>query len=353
MKKCIVIAVFVLVLFDIKVSAYEIPEISGYNMFSETAQEISNGVFSIKPSEVFENIISAVTGEVKTFSKTAAVILVAALLSSTVSTMSLSLGGGAASDTAFFAFFSVIGGLALRCFFDILGYGGTVISNMTDFMGKFTPVIILTLFACCKTAGAAVFEPILSSAVFVISEVITHCLLPMVTFSAVLSVAGNIGDKNSISGFIKIVKSATKWIMALVITVFTGINTLYGFTTSALDAVGARTLKFAVGSLVPVVGGFLSDTLDTVAASGAVMKNAVGVSGIAVICVICVMPVIKIAVMQMMFKLIAAITEPIADKRICNMLWEVSDAISALFGIVALCAVMFIINICIILRFTA
>ena len=130
-------------------------------------------------------------------------------------------------------------------------------------------------------------------------------------------------------------------------------NAIYGFASPALDAVGARTLKFAVGSLVPVVGGFLSDTLDTVAASGAVVKNAVGASGIIMICIICVTPIIKLAVMQIMFKLISAITEPITDKRISAMLWDMSEAIVAIFGMVVLTAVMFVINICIILRFTA
>ena len=70
-------------------------------------------------------------------------------------------------------------------------------------------------------------------------------------------------------------------------------------------------------------------------------------------CIICVTPIIKLAVMQLMFKLISAITEPIADKRISAMLWGMSDAIVAVFGVVVLTAVMFTINICIILRFTA
>lgn len=178
-------------------------------------------------------------------------------------------------------------------------------------------------------------------------------MIPLITFSAVLSVAGHIGDKNRISGFVKIVKSVTKWIMALVITVFTGINTVYGFTSPALDAVAAKTAKFAVGSLVPVVGGFLSDTLDTVTTSAGVMKNAVGVAGIILICTICITPVIKIGIMQIMLKLISAVAEPIADRRISDMLWDMGEALTAIFSVIVLTAVLFIINICIILRTTA
>ena len=223
---------------------------------------------------------------------------------------------------------------------------------MTSFMNKLTPVLILSLFTCCKSVSAAAFEPVLSGAVYVVSIVIEKCLVPLMTFSAVLSVAGNIGETTSISGFIKIVKSITKWLMAFVITLFTGINAIYGFSASSLDAVSAKTIKFAVGSLVPVVGGFLSDTLDTVTTSAGLIKNAVGVSGIVIMCGICVVPVIKLGVMQLLLKLCAAIAEPVTDKRISGMLWSISEAVTSVFGVVILTAVLFVINICIILRAT-
>ena len=334
------------------VYAYDIPTIDGYDIFSNTAVEMATGEFSLNPVDVFNNILASLSQELKSFSVTASSILVMTLLSSTVNTMNSALGTGMSANASFFTFFTVISGLALTCFFKTLTYATEVMGYMTDFMSKLSPVLIVTLFACCKPASAAAFEPVLSAAVVIVSEVITRCLVPLITFSAVLSVAGNVGDRNGISGFVKIVKSATKWIMALVITVFTGINAIYGFATPALDAVGTRTLKFAVGSLVPIVGGFLSDTLDTVTASGAVVKNAVGASGIVMLCIICIPPIIKLGIMQMIFKLISAITEPISDRRISGMLWEIGEAFVALFGVVVLTAVMFIINICIILRFT-
>ena len=334
------------------VYGYDIPTIDGYDIFSNRAVEMATGEFSLNPVDVFNNIIASLSEELKSFSVTASSILVMTLLSSTVNTLNSALGTGMSANASFFTFFTVISGLALTCFFKTLTYASEVMGYMTDFMSKLSPVLIVTLFACCKPASAAAFEPVLSAAVVIVSEVITKCLVPLITFSAVLSVAGNIGDRNGISGFVKIVKSATKWIMALVITVFTGINAIYGFATPALDAVGTRTLKFAVGSLVPIVGGFLSDTLDTVTASGAVVKNAVGASGIVMLCIICLPPIIKLGIMQMMFKLISAITEPIADRRISGMLWDIGEAFVALFGVVVLTAVMFIINICIILRFT-
>lgn len=352
MKKTFLTVLF-LILFCVPVSAAEIPAIDGYGDFSLWVEKFSLGDAGITAQGVLSNLLAALTREIKSFSMVATGILVMTLLSSSVGTLNDAVGQRASSYAAFFAFFTAISSMALGCFMQALGYAQEVVVTMTDFMAKLTPVLIITLFACSKSASAIAFEPVLSAAVVVVSEIIKYCMVPLITYSAVLSVAGNLGEKNRISGFVKIVKSLTKWIMTLIITVFTGINTVYGFSSPALDAVATKTAKFAVGSLVPVVGGFLSETFDTVTTSAAVMKNAVGVSGIIMISIITVTPVIKIGIMQIILKLISAVTEPIADKRISGMLWEMGEALTALFGVVVLTAVLFVINICIILRATA
>lgn len=347
-----VFTVFFLMVFITGAKAFTVPDIDGYADFGANVSDIMGGGFSLDPIDIINGITDNIMMEIRAFAAEAAVILVMALLSSTVGTLNSSFGEGSAGKAAFFTFFTVISGLALSCFSTALSYGTEVISHMTDFMTKLTPVLILMLFTCCKTVSAAAFEPVLSAAVFAVSIIIEKCLVPLMTFSAVMAVAGNVGDKARISGFIKIIRSVTKWLMAFVITIFTGINAVYGFTSAALDAAGVKTIKFAVGSLVPVVGGFLSDTLETVASSAGLLKNAAGISGIIIICGICITPVIKIGVMQLLLKLAAAMTEPVTDSRISSMLWDVSEAVTSIFGTVILTAVLFMINICIILTAT-
>lgn len=354
MKKKIIVSIMIIILIFMPqaVHAFEVPSIEGYNMFAETAKEITSGQFTLNPIGILNYLGKSVFGEVKLFSMQAAAILLMALLSSTIGALNSALGENEGGKAAFFIFFSIISGMTLSCFSTALSYGTEVIKSMTAFMDKFTPVLIITLFTCCKSVSAAAFEPVLSAAIYVVSLVVEKCLIPLMMFSAVLAVAGNVGDRTQISGFIKIVKSVTKWLMAFVITLFTGINAIYGFSASAMDAIGAKTVKFAVGSLVPVVGGFLSDTLDTVVGSAQLLKNAVGVSGIIIMCIICITPIIKIGIMQMMLKLCAAAAEPITDSRITGMIWEVSEAVTSVFGIVILTSVLFLINICIIMAAT-
>ena len=339
------------VIFPTKTYAYEIPEISGEAMFNETAKEISSGNFSVNPVDMLNTIINYITGEIKESGGYITSIIFIAALTGVVRVLSDSLGKGA-SSAASFTCFVMMSTAALKCFFLALDYGNNVVTAVCDFITKLTPALIMTLFACGDIITAGAFEPVLSAAVYVIAVVIEKCLMPLICFSAILSLAGNINEKVQISNFCRVLKSVTKWVMVVIITIFTSISAVYGFSAPSLDAVSGKAVKFAVGSLVPVVGGFLSDTLDTVLCGTRLMKNAVGVSGMVCICVTCIMPIIKIFVIQLLLKAGAALCEPISDKRISNMMWEVSDSIMTIFAVVVMIMVLFLINIGIILLVT-
>lgn len=53
-----------------------------------------------------------------------------------------------------------------------------------------------------------------------------------------------------------------------------------------------------------------------------------------------------------MLKLTSSIAEPLTDKRVSSMLWEVSESVTTIFAVVVMVAVLFMINISIMLATT-
>ena len=107
-----------------------------------------------------------------------------------------------------------------------------------------------------------------------------------------------------------------------------------------------------MGSCVPVVGGLVSDTVETVLSGAKLMKNAVGTAGIITIITICLVPVIKLGVIILMLKLAAAAAEPLTDKRISAMITDIIAPVTMVFSMVISTAMLFIISIAIILGAT-
>ncbi len=329
------------------------PYLEGESLFNETVDTLMDGSLELSPASAANKFIGIFTAEARESGKLVLTLLLLSVTSAVVNVLSSSFGEKTSSEAAFFACFTLMSGLSLQCFMTALDYGAGVIETMTDFITKFSPAFMLMLAACGAPASAAAFRPVMSGAVYIISVLIENALIPLTTFGAVLGVAGNISDKVQISNFCRVVRSVTKWLMAAVITLFTGISAIYGFSAPALDAMSAKAVKFAVGSLVPVVGSFLSDTLETVISGTRLMKSSVGTAGLIVLISACVLPVIKIGIIQLVLRLAAAVAEPVTDPRISKMLWEVSEAVTSVFGIVIMTAVLFLINISLIMIFTS
>ena len=351
MKKILIILMLFIVI-PLNAGAYEVPQMEGEERFNETVRQVSEGDFAVDIPKIFGFLSDLIFKEIRNTASDIVILLVVAAMSGTVNALTGAFGEKGGGEAAFFACFTLMSTAAIKCFNTALGYGIDVIDAMGVFINKLSPILMITLIASGKVTSASAFSPVFSGAVYVISVILRSCLVPLLTFGAVLSVAGNINSKMQISNFTRVIRSLSKWLMAAVITVFTGISAIYGFSAPALDALSAKAVKFAVGSMVPVVGNFLSDSLETVISGTRLMKNSVGVSGIVVMCIICVTPVVKIGIMQLMLKLTAAIVEPLTDRRISKMLWDISEAIITVFALVVMTAVLFMISVSIILAAT-
>ena len=331
-------------------NAAEMPYIEGHDTFNTAVSDMFGGEFSLSLENIIQSIANLFLSEIKENSHYLVLFFIIGAISSIITLMDFS--DNSASGAAFFACYTLCAGVALNIFSGIVSYASSVISAMTDFITKFAPILTSLLIASGKSVSASAFHPVLSTAVFVSTLIIEKCIIPLTVYSAVLSVANNLSDRIQISGFCRLVTSVSKWILTAVFTIFTGICGIYGFAAPALDIIGSKTAKFAIGSLVPVVGRFLSDTLDTVISASSMMKNAVGGAGIFTLFSICSVPIIKIAVMQIMLRICSALIEPLTDKKISKLLSDISDTVAVIFGMVLAICVLFIICISIIVGAT-
>ncbi len=347
----VLIFVMCAILLSSTVYAEELTHISGEHQYNSIVTDIVNGNGYISPVKILSAVADMFIKEIRECTGEIVMLIVIAIISGALNLLSDNrIGTG--NEAAFFCCFTVMSALALNCFNIALQYGRDVIGAMTTFITKLSPVLMMLMIACGNTVSASAFHPVLSSAIYVVGILVEKVMIPLCVFGALIAVSGNIGGENRISGLCRTVTSVNKWIMTAVITVFTGISTIYGFSAPSLDAVTAKTMKFAAGTLVPVVGGFLSDTLETIISGSRLMKNAVGTAGVIMTCIICLIPILKIGAIHLMLRIAGAITEPVADKRISTMLADMSSAVGGIFALTVMSAVLFVLNLCIILAAT-
>lgn len=124
---------------------------------------------------------------------------------------------------------------------------------------------------------------------------------------------------------------------------------MYGIT-SKIDGITIRTAKFAVDKFIPIIGSFLSDAVETVVGCSAILKNGIGAVGLLTLFLICIAPIIKIVVLLFVYKLIAAVIQPVASSNIVECFSQVSKSLLLILVSVLSTATMFFITITIIVE---
>ncbi len=347
MKKLTAILVIFLV-FSCSVSAQEI-EIVGEDFYNSTAQDIVSGKLDLNPVNIINMIKDRIFEEIYEIKPILKSILLISVAAGLLKVLSDAFSKKETEEAAFFVCFAMISASCVSVFSQAVGYGTQVVHSLCEFITKFEPILIGLLLSGGAITQAAAFQPILASSVYILGLLMDKCILPLTYFSAILGILNNIGRRVEIGTLCKLLTSVSKWLLTGVLTLFSAILTLYGFGTSALNTVAAKGIKFAVGSLVPVVGSLLSDTVETVISGTNLLKNAVGTAGMITVIVMASVPVIKVWIMMMLLKVTAALCEPFSDKRITGVLLAVGDAISAVFQMVITAGMLFIISIGIIL----
>lgn len=260
------------------------------------------------------------------------------------------LGNDSTSQIAYFIEYILIITIIMSNFANIITSIQNTISNLVGFMNSLVPILIALIVATGQVASGTVLQPILIFAVVFIGNIVSLIILPIITVTMVLNIASNLSDKVQIGNLAKFFKSSVTWFLGFVITIFVGLLSLEGTLTSSVDGITIKGIKSAASTFIPVVGKALGDSVDTVLGATSLIKNSIGFVGIIIVIGICILPIIKLTVLSVMYSLVGAISEPIADKKIVNIINQMAGTFKILLGVMFFIAILLIIGIALTLK---
>ncbi len=335
-------------------SAYNLDELSEVIpdfSVSELMEDAVNGGLDFSIDKIFKRMLYLLVKEIQSSFKL--MVLVTALsvfCSYTVNLGDISGIGSSVSKTAFYVCYMIICGISSAAFWEVICFGRTAIDNMSIFMQTIIPLILMTLVSCGALISASVFEPVLISTITVSVMLIKTFFIPLLVTSTALQMVNNLSDRPKASGLISLINKTIKWGLGICLTVFVGIAGLQGIASGTVSGMGIKVSKFAASNLIPVVGGILSDSVEAVMNCSLVIKNSLGVVGIAVLVLIVVIPLIKLGASILVFRITAAVSEPVSDSKIVKCVTGFADSLTVMFSMVASISVMFIIILTIVIN---
>ncbi len=232
---------------------------------------------------------------------------------------------------------------------DVITRAVNSIENASSFMLIYIPVMVVILI----TNGQAVTGASYYSLVVMASEGIiwlsANLIAPLLSVFLGVSVTSSVSSEINLRGVISQLSKLIKWIIAFIMTVFSGLLTFKTLITTAADTVSTRAVRFTLSSFIPIVGSALSEAYKTIQGSMNLLKTGLGV--FVIISIVAVFLPIIINCLFWVFSL--NITKSIADmmgiKGPASILQSCSTVLSTLLVIILCTMAIYIISTAIII----
>lgn len=203
-----------------------------------------------------------------------------------------------------------------------------------------TPVMITAV----TLSGAETTALFLSPAAGICSNLIQHVLaqwgMGISASAAVISIAGNLSASVRLKRLYELCRKIVHIGAGGMLAAFMAILSIQGRLGASRDGAAVRTAHFAIETIIPVIGGNVSESLDSLLLAANLVKNALGVSACLLLAFICLTPMVRMLAAAISMHLAAAISEPLGDDSLTSMLLQLGGAIEMLLIVSAASAVL-------------
>ncbi len=250
------------------------------------------------------------------------------------------------SEISFFLLYMLLIGICLTSFQEAADWVGEGIGQLTGFMKVLYPIYFIAVTAAKGGVTSSVFYHLALLLILLIDGLIVHVMLPLIHVYVMGRVLNSLQSEDYLSKFLELLELVISWILKSMIGVVAGLNILQGLVAPAIDSLKRSVVTRGVEA-IPGVGDALGGTAEVVLGTAVLIKNSIGVTGALICCALCVMPLIQIGVITLIYKMAAAVIQPVSDKRIVECVSGVGEGCRLLLRAVLTSGVLFLFTIAI------
>ncbi|RAK22337.1 stage III sporulation protein AE [Anoxybacillus vitaminiphilus] len=255
----------------------------------------------------------------------------------------------AVSKVAYAVVYMVLIIIALNSFWIAMHYAIETIQVMSGFIIALLPLMLALMASSGGLISAAFFHPIIVFLMNTTGMVVEHFTLPLLFLAALLSIVSTMTEHYKVTQLAQLLTNISIGSLGVVLTVFIGVISVKGASSAVADGIAIRTAKFVTGNFVPVVGRMFTDATDTVIAASLLLKNTIGIVGVAVLLILAAFPAMKILVIAFIYKLSAAILQPLGGGPVISSLSIISKSVIYIFASLAIVSFMFFLSLTVII----
>lgn len=277
------------------------------------------------------------------------ILIIMTIFSVILQSMHTAFEKSVVSKIAYFVVYLVLIYITLNSFYLVFNYAKQSIDMMSSFMIALLPLLIALIATFGQVITISFFHPIIIFLIHISGILTTNFIFPLLYLSALLMIVSHLNENFQATHLAELFKTISLSIIGIFFTIFLGVMSVQGTASAIQDGVALKTTKFITGNFIPVIGRSFTDAADTFLAAALLLKNAIGIVGLIIIVTIAIFPAIKIMVISFIYKLAAAVLQPLGNSPVITSLNIVSKYIMYVLACLITVTFMFFLSIVIII----
>lgn len=214
----------------------------------------------------------------------------------------------------------------------MIGLASDTILQIGDYGKLLYPVMTAAIAAQGGVTAATALYAGTTAFDIILSSVITKLLMPLVYVFLALAVGNSAAGEELLKRLRDLVKNVVSWGLKTILTIFTTYMSITGVVSGTTDAATLKAAKVTISSVVPVVGGIMSDASEAVLVSAGMLKNSAGIYGILAILALFLEPFLKIGMQYLILKASAALCGIFGSKEMTGLMEDFGTAMGLLLA---------------------
>lgn len=273
-------------------------------------------------------------------------LVLLAIITAVFTNLSGSMGNGLIRENGFYITYLIMTALLISSFYLIYQVAEDTVTDILGIMKALIPTYMLAVGVSSGMTSSVVLQEGMVMGITAVSWGIQKVVFPLIQLYVVMGLVNNLMEEDYFSKLGELVKTGIGWIMKSVLAFVVGLNAVKSMLAPAVDSVTATALQ---RGLTVIPGGQAVNAVSgVVIGSGILIKNAIGVAGMLILILTVSMPVLKMSVFILSYKFIAAILQPISDKRMISGIQSISDGGQMLITAVLTVIILFLLSIAIV-----
>ncbi len=236
-------------------------------------------------------------------------------------------------------------------FFSFAGEVTEVTGNIATLLNIICPCLLILTAMTGTAATANIISPALMLSLGYGELFITGIIIPLSILMFILSIADCATEGINLKNLISVMKKGATISLGTAFTALSATISAAGFTFAGSDKIVFKTAKYAAGSLIPVVGSFLSSSAETVFSLVGVVKGGVGILGMMIILSVILSPMVKMFLVYASLKIISALLSIVTDDKITDVIERSASCMGFLLsvnlavGVMSVMIILILVNI--------